>query len=159
MRQIQKLSVLALALAVLTSGALFAATADTSKGTGIVTGKVVDKEGKAVNSAAVIAMLPPAKGEKHAKKEAGDSKDAKEKRKEALNDRILVQTTTAADGTFTLQAVPTGNILIVARKQGTGNAHSMIEVKAGETTPLSGPLTLAKPVEGEHKGEHKKDKN
>lgn len=154
MRRVLALSVMALALTALTAGALYAA--DTNKGAGTVTGKVVDKEGKAVSGVTVTAMLPPVKGEKK------DAPADKEARKEAIKEHMLAQATTAADGTFTLASVPEGKVLIVARKPGTGMARTTADVKAGETVSLSAPLTLAKPAEGEHKGpgagEHKKEK-
>lgn len=151
MRRIQALSIFALAFSMLAAGALYAADA----ATGTVTGKVVDKDGKVVSGATVAALLPPQKGDKKEKK--AEDKDAK---KEAAKERVLVQTTTANDGTFTLASVPVGKVVIAARKPQVGISRTTIEVKAGETTTISAPLTLdkGKKAEGEHKKKEKKEK-
>lgn len=148
MRRVQVLSVMALALSMLTAGALYAADA----ATGSVTGKVVDGAGNPVAGVMVRAVKPPVKAEKGEKREKGDKKEGAAKEKEAP----LAETTTAADGSFTLTNVPAGKVGIVAFKKGTGAAHMPAEVTAGQTTTLNAPLTLAKPAEGAGK-EHRKD--
>ncbi len=155
MRRLVALSMMVLALGVFAASSL---RADDAKATGTVTGKVVDKDGKAVAGATVRAMAIPVEKAKKTAAE-GDTGEKKAKDKgDKPREKALASVTSGADGTFSL-TVPAGKIRIVAIKPGIGMAHTTepVVVTAGSTTELSAPLTLEKVEKPTTKPAKKKD--
>jgi hypothetical protein len=110
-----------------------------AKATGTISGKVVDSTGKAVSGATVNAYNAadmPAGGR-------GRGGNAGGQRPTAVS-----TATTADDGTYKLDAVPVGKILVTARLQGTGNGRSKeLTVTEGKDT-AAGDIKLAQRQRG-----------
>jgi len=113
----------------------------TEKGTGTITGRVVDSDGKPVAGAHVRAF--DAEAIHQARQKAKDNPDGAKPSRPAP----VAKTETGADGTFTLADVPAGRIRVIAGLQGTGigMVRRPVIVKPGETEKV-GDITLTKPM-------------
>ena len=111
---------------------------DTKKETGSVSGKVTDKDGKAVSGVQVSLFHPMNRKSETAAKESKSTRLAEKGEKPAKGDKpVAVATATSdADGKYTLSDVPVGDYLVVARQKGVGNAREKVTVKAGETASV-----------------------
>jgi len=93
---------------------------------GTITGKVVDKDNNPVKGATVQAYT------------VGDR--AAQKKPEALGK----STTTMEDGTFKLEAVPTGKVSVRATMEKLiGRTKEPVEVTADKETKLTDPIAIA----------------
>jgi hypothetical protein len=114
---------------------------DKNAGTGTVSGKVVDKDGKAVAGATVHLVKP--EGRKAGKQAAADNK----------GDRTppVAKTKTDKDGKFSMTAVPAGAYRVIARSEGKGRGNAQVTVETGKTAEVA--LTLGDvPPGGGRKG-------
>ena len=142
MRTFARVSLSALVLAVGLSYASVVHAEEHAKGTGTVTGRVVDADGKPVAGAHVRALAPGALKGVHDRKSDGPAAPKEEPKVEAKAD-------TGADGTFTLENVPAGKARIIAglKGSGVGMLREPVLVKAGETEKV-GDIQLKKPAAG-----------
>ncbi len=129
MRVLSRISLVAVALATIVgfaSVSLSRADEAPAAATGTISGKVVDKDGKAVAGATVQAVKPREAGEAHKKQQAGGHQGP---------EKIGKSATSAADGTYKLTDIPAGKVNVTARLQGEGFGHiGPIEVTAGQDT-------------------------
>ena len=134
--------------------ALGAAPAHAAGGKGAVKGKVVKSDGSPVADATVqlMARAPGGKAavEPKAQNPADSAKAAKPARKERVKPESVAQTTTNAQGEFTLSDVAEGQYAVVARVKGEGLARQRVSVHAGQTANVS--LTLKPRGEGPKAG-------
>jgi len=127
MRAVHGFSFLTLALAMalgLASTTVRAEDAPAAKATGTVSGKVVDADGKGIAGVEVAALNPadmPAKGAK----KGGGAKPTP-----------LAKATTGEDGTYKLEGVPAGKVMLIAhsKEAGMGRSTAAVEVTAGQDT-------------------------
>lgn len=109
---------------------------------GVITGTVLDKDGKPVADATVHLMKPHEKGA--GAPAAGGAKPAP-----------LASATTGADGKFSLSfdsaKVPDGDYNLGAMMKGMGGGRAKVKITAGKADPADVSITLK---EGGH---HKKD--
>jgi len=131
-------------LVILTLSRVTAVQADapaTQKGTGAVTGRVVDSDGKPVAGAHVRAFDAEAIS-KARQKNRDNPAGAKESRPDPV-----AKTETGADGTFKLENVPAGRIRVIAGLQGSGvgMVRGLVIVKSDETEKV-GDISLSKPL-------------
>jgi hypothetical protein len=133
------LAVLALALAV-----SFTATRATAEeqGKGTISGKVTNADGSAASGAQVRLMNPMAKDKNKGEKPAAAEDKGEGKDKERA--KPVAQTTTDADGKYTLSDVPAGKYVLQAGVKNVGRATQEVEVKAGETAAVDLKLEAMK---------------
>jgi hypothetical protein len=115
---------------------------------GTVKGKVVKADGTPVADATVQLMARPAGGKAAAEPKAQTPADpsAKPAAKERVKPESVAQTTTNAQGEFTLSDVADGQYAVVARLKKDGTARERVTVHAGETATVK--LTLKARGEG-----------
>ncbi|MEI8196126.1 MAG: carboxypeptidase-like regulatory domain-containing protein [Phycisphaerae bacterium] len=94
--------------------------APAQQGVGAISGKVIDRDSRAVDKARVVAFSNA-----------------------NANNQLVAETKTEADGTFTLTKVPEGNVRLFVQKKNMGEAHvEEVIVVAGKETKLTEPLAL-----------------
>ncbi len=121
---------------------------DHNAATGTVKGVVYQADGTTPAANAQVGLkAAPAKKNKAEKNATGLVEEGQPKAEAGM-------TTTAGDGTFTLQA-PAGEYMIAAKAKGMGMAKQPVTITAGETTQVT--LTLAAP-QPKKEGEPKKEK-
>src|SRR5437762_8242825 len=115
--------------------------------TGTVTGKVMDKDGKAVSGAKVRVTTPGtrrrdsgATTQPASASDAGNSTASK-----ATTRPAIAEGTTDADGKFTLENVPPGDYSVQATLRGQGSGREKVTVKAGESASVEIHLQPTKP--------------
>src|SRR5437867_1052271 len=99
---------------------------DTKKETGTISGKVVDKDDKAVGSAKIRLM---AKTE--GKTEGKSGSKAETKLAKGSKAAPVAETTSDSEGKYTLKDVAPGSYTLNARVRGVGKADKDVDVKAG----------------------------
>ena len=129
----------------LSLAAIGARAEDAKKETGKIEGTVKDKDGKAVNGLTVSLFHPPSKAEKKSAKLA----EKGEKPAKGEKPVAVASATTDSDGKFTMNDVPAGDYMIVARQKGVGQAREKVSVKAGETTSIDLKLEYKEKKGGE----------
>jgi len=178
MRISSKLSMLALAMAcaLALSSTGVTRAADEAKATGTISGKVVDKDGKAVAGARVMALRPPEPregdgprgpradgegGKPRPQAEQGGAGDGERKPPREGGPgaeggrrpmpKPLSEATTGADGTFVLKDVPVGKVGVVAHLRGVGVARSKapVDVVEGKDTKVEDLVLQPPPRRGE----------
>ena len=140
MLRIAKWAAPVVALGLLLTFAISARAEDKAKGT--VSGTVLDKDGKAVTGAKV--RLYNADDRKHKDKEqAADADTNKNKTENPGTEKPkkdkpapVAEAATDSDGKFTMNDVPVGNYVAVARLKDKGTGNAKVEVKSGETASV-----------------------
>jgi hypothetical protein len=137
--------------ALLVAFALAPAPALAAGGKGTVKGKVVKADGSPVADATVQLMARAAGGRAAAEPKAQNPADpsARPAAKERAKPESVAQTTTNAQGEFTLSDVAEGQYAVVARLKKEGNARERVTVHAGQTANVT--LTLRARGEGNAK--------
>lgn len=119
--------------------------------TGTVTGKVMDKDGKAVSGAKIRLVTPTNdKGRK-----AADAPAAAPDKAKGEKVAPVAEGSSGTDGAYTLKDVPAGEYVVRANLKGTGNAMSKVTVKAGETATADLTLKMRGGGKGKGKGKDK----
>src|SRR5437867_9654127 len=98
----------------LSLAAIGARAEDAKKETGKIEGTVKDKDGKAVNGLTVSLFHPMGKAEKKSAKLA-EKGEKPEKPAKGEKPVAVASATTDSDGKFTMNDVPVGDYMIVAR--------------------------------------------
>jgi hypothetical protein len=132
------------AFAVLVSLAAIGARAeDAKKDTGKIEGTVKDSEGKAVSGLTVSLFHPM---EKAAPKQSAKLAEKGGKGEKPV---AVASATTDTDGKFTMNDVPAGDYMVIAKQKGQGQARQKVTVKAGETASVDLKLEKGKGGGGE----------
>jgi hypothetical protein len=148
MRIASGLSMVALAVT-LALGISTAARAEDAKpaATGTVSGKVVDADGKGVKGVQVMAVKPMERGGGGNAAGGGGGNRQNRQRPEPL-----AKGETGDDGTYKLENVPAGKVMVVARLEDQGGrSQNPVDVTAGQDTKV-GDITLAKRPQGGGRG-------
>ncbi|MEO6437311.1 MAG: carboxypeptidase-like regulatory domain-containing protein [Tepidisphaeraceae bacterium] len=145
-----KLAAPLVALVVLMSFSTLSRAEEAAAGSGGVSGKVTDKDGKAVPGVQVRLFKPFERGPRGDRPAgAPDQREAKpdkpERPTKADRPKPVATATTDADGKFTMTNVPAGDYVVGAMMRGQGGARQPVSVKAGETASVELQL---KPREG-----------
>jgi len=146
------------ALALLVGLSVSRATAEDAKAEkGTVKGKVVDKDGAAVEGAKVRLLVATEHGgkgggEKNAdKKKTGDADKlaadapATPEKPKGEKPKPVAEATTDKDGAFSMPDVPAGDYRVVSQVKGKGRGFEKVTVKAGETAEVQIKLTDVPP--------------
>lgn len=126
MRKLALVSMLSVATALLLGSAALSVRADDAAATGSISGKVVDKDGKAVAKATVSAM--PA-----------------ERPTDGSRPKAAATATTDDNGAFKLDKLPAASYRVMAvseDKTQRGRASAAVDVKAGAETKLDKDITI-----------------
>lgn len=111
----------------------FSQTPAQAQETGTVTGTVVDSDGTPVADAKVRLMSATPKKTKDAAEPQAAQEGEKPKKEKPT---AVAETTTGADGTFTLSNVPAGEYAIMVDAGEKGRGRGRASVTAGETTTV-----------------------